>query len=216
MNKQSVLKTICDCFDYNYKIYEDGKVVIDDGLGIDHKATLEVLNKNYCGHLEYESIDEMLVDWLDELENGEDAQKIFSEEIKFIEENKINMNKKFKDSMEVGYYFNKYLSNDETTKEWNASEECSTFTKIVLDHEKEIKLGIFYAFHDVMHEMIYKIEKEIVPTEEHMWDDYCKGFLAGEILGMPTKENLSKVRKAERLWEDNEYGYYQEVLEEVK
>ena len=127
------------------------------------------------------------------------------------------MNKTFKQSMEVGCYFNEYLSNDVTTQEWSASEECSTFAKIVVDYANENKLSIPDAFHDVMHEMIYKIEKEIIPTEDHMWDDYCKGFLAGEILGMPTKENLAKVRKAEKLWEDAEaYGYYQEVLDEVK
>lgn len=127
------------------------------------------------------------------------------------------MNKTFKQSMEVGYYFNKSLSNDVTTQEWSASEECSTFTKSVIDYAEENKLSIPDAFYDVMYEMIYKIEKEIIPAEEHAWDDYCKGFLAGEILGMPTKENLKKVQKAEKLWRDvDTYGYYQEVLEEVK
>ena len=125
------------------------------------------------------------------------------------------MNEIFKKSMEVGYYFNENLSNDVTTQEWSASEECSTFTKIVVDYAKENKCNILDAFYDVMHEMIYKIDKEIIPTEDHMWDDYCKGFLAGEILGLPTKDNLKKVRKAEKLWKDSCYGYYQEVLEEV-
>lgn len=126
------------------------------------------------------------------------------------------MNKIFKQSMEVGYYFNKVLSDDKITQEWNASEECSTFTKIVIDFAEANKLNIHDAFYDVMHEMIYKIEKEIIPTEEHAWDDYCKGFLAGEVFGMPTKENLKKVQKAEILWRDVDYGYYQEVLEEVR
>lgn len=127
------------------------------------------------------------------------------------------MNKTFKQSMEVGYYFNKFLSNDVTTQDWSASEECSTFTKCVIDYAEENKLKIYDVFHYILHEMIYKIEKEIIPTEEHAWDNYCKGFLAGEILGMPTKENLLKVRKAEMLWRDvDTYGYYHEVLEEVK
>ena len=53
--------------------------------------------------------------------------------------------------------------------------------------------------------------------ENHMWDCYCKGFLAGEILGEPTEENIMKVSKAEKLWNDtDEYGYYQEVLNAVK
>ena len=122
----------------------------------------------------------------------------------------------FKQSMEIGYYFNKVLSDDFITQEWSASEECSTFTKIVIEYAEANKLNIHDAFYTYFHELIYKIENEIVPTEDHMWDDYCKGFLAGEILGMPTKENLKKVQKAEYLWRDvDTYGYYQEVLEEV-
>ena len=33
---------------------------------------------------------------------------------------------------------------------------------------------------------------------------------------MPTEKNMELVNKAEKLWKDTKYGYYQEVLEEVK
>lgn len=85
MTKKDVVKTVCDCFDYNYKIYDDGRIVLDDGLGVDHIPTTEWLGADFCGHIEYNSIDEMLTDWLRELKNGKDAQEAFSEEIKFIE-----------------------------------------------------------------------------------------------------------------------------------
>ena len=59
------------------------------------------------------------------------------------------------------------------------------------------------------------LENDFDTIEDHMWDDYCRGFLAGEIIGMPTDENLKMVRKAEKLWKDDCYGYYQDVLDEV-
>ena len=58
---------------------------MDDGLGIDHVSTTKIIGENFCGHLEYNSVEDMLLDWLEELKNGEDAQKVFAEEIKFIE-----------------------------------------------------------------------------------------------------------------------------------
>ena len=83
--KETVLKTIMDAFDYDYKIYNNGTVVIDDGLSTEIPSTLEKVGKNYCGHLEYKSIDEALINWLTELKNGKDAQKVFEKETKFIE-----------------------------------------------------------------------------------------------------------------------------------
>ena len=126
------------------------------------------------------------------------------------------MNKVYKQSMEVGYYFKEEVFNDNRTEDWCGSEECATFAKIIIDYTKENGCDINVAFHEIMEETINGINNETITIEEHGWDDYCKGFLAGEILGVPTKENLSKARKAEKLWEDVEYGYYQEVLEEVK
>ena len=127
----------------------------------------------------------------------------------------MNTSLEFKQSMEVGYYFNEEVFNDERTDDWCGSEECSTFTRIIVDYAKENGCDIVEAFYKLMDETINKINSEDIPTEEHAWDDYCKGFLAGEILGMPTETNLEKVKMAEKLWLNPEYGYYQEVLNEV-
>ena len=127
------------------------------------------------------------------------------------------MNKVYKQSMEVGYYFKKELYRDERTDEWSCSEECSVFTKMVLDYAEENECDINFAFYELMDDVVNKINDKTINMKDHMWDDYCKGFLASEILGMPTKENLKKVQKAEILWRDvDTYGYYHEVLEEVK
>lgn len=122
----------------------------------------------------------------------------------------------YKHSMDIGHYFNTEFYNDNRTEDWCGSEECATFTKVVLDYAESNKCDIKTAFYEIMNKTINGINNETIPTEEHAWDDYCKGFLAGEILGMSTEENLDKVRKAEKLWKDDKYGYYQEVLNEVK
>lgn len=126
------------------------------------------------------------------------------------------MNATFKKSMEVGYYFDKELYDDDRTEDWCGSEECATFTRIVVDYAEENKCSIDFAFHELMDEIVNGINNETIPQEEHAWDDYCKGFLAGEIIGKPTKRNLDKVEEAELLWEEPHWGYYQEVLNEVK
>ena len=65
-----------------------------------------------------------------------------------------------------------------------------------------------------------KVIKKATKKEGHfknpMWDEYCKGFLAGQILRLPTEENMKLLDKAEKLWEDTEkYGYYQEALDDA-
>ena len=48
------------------------------------------------------------------------------------------------------------LSNDVTTQEWSASEECSTFTKIVIDYAEENNLTSnqeFINFLDTINEL---------------------------------------------------------------
>lgn len=123
------------------------------------------------------------------------------------------MNNIFKQSMEVGYIFDKKY-NDERTYEWSVSDKLPTMTKMTIEYAKENNVSIECALDVIMKELF---ENDFDDTlEDHLWDDYCKGYLAGVMIGMPTKENLVKVRKAEKLWEDVEtYGYYQEVLDEV-
>ena len=118
--------------------------------------------------------------------------------------------------MKIGYYFYKELHEEHRTREWSGSEECSTFAKKVLDYAEENGCAVDFAFYKLMDDVVNKINDKTISVEDHMCDDYYKGFLAGEILGMPTKENLDKAKKAEKLWENSDkYGYYQEVLEEV-
>ena len=122
------------------------------------------------------------------------------------------MNRIFKQSMEIGaIFYNKYY--DERTWEWCASDKCSTMTKMTIEYAEENNISLECALDIIIKELF---ENDFGAIEDHLWDDYCKGFLAGEIIGMPTRENIKKVKEAEELWEDVEtYGYYQEVLNEV-
>lgn len=124
--------------------------------------------------------------------------------------------KLFKRAMEVGNLFWKRYGHDARTHEWNASEDCCLFCKTIIEKAKENKCSIENAFNEYAEELIDEINNIVTELPCHMWDELCKGFLAGEILGEPTTDNLQKVKKAEKLWEDvDTYGYYQEVLNEV-
>lgn len=124
--------------------------------------------------------------------------------------------KLFKKAMEVGYLFWNRYDKDYRTHEWKCSEECCLFCKTIIERSEENKCSIETAFNEYAEELINEINNIETELPCHMWDYLCKGFLAGEILGMPTEENLKKVKKAEKLWEDvDTYGYYQEVLNEV-
>lgn len=122
------------------------------------------------------------------------------------------MNRTFINSMEIGAIFYEKYYDDERTDDWCGSEECSTMTKKTIEYAKENNVSLECALDIVMNELL---ENDFDTIEDHMWDDYCKGFLAGEIIGYPTEDNLKKVRKVEKLWKDSCYGYYQEVLDEV-
>lgn len=124
--------------------------------------------------------------------------------------------KLYKKSMEVGYLFwNKY-KNDGRVCEWNATVECSDFCESIIRSSNNTGKSINEVFFDTSEQIIETINNETMEIIDHDWDEYCKGFLAGEILGMPTENNMKLVDKAEKLWEDTSYGYYQEVLEEAK
>lgn len=122
----------------------------------------------------------------------------------------------YKKAMEVGYLFNKKYFDDYRTQEWNAMVECSYFCECIIKSSNNTGKSINEVFFNTSEQNIEAINDEIIEIIDHGWDEYCKGFLAGEILGMPTKENMKLVTEAEKLWEDTKYGYYQEVLEEVK
>lgn len=125
------------------------------------------------------------------------------------------MTRLFKDSMIVGYLFVENYYDDYRTDEWKGSEECSLFAAKILGMAKIEHISIEEAFEKYANKFIDEINEIETAIECHMWDDICKGFLAGEIIGLPTEENLKKVKRAEKLWDDPDYGYYQEVLNEV-
>lgn len=123
--------------------------------------------------------------------------------------------KLYKKSMEIGVLFDSKYKNDERT-DWNASEGCAEFCRYIIEEAAATEYPIRDVFLRSAEYYIGVINNYGVDIKDHDWDEYCKGFLAGEILGMPTEENMELVNKAEKLWEDTSYGYYQEVLEEVK
>lgn len=117
--------------------------------------------------------------------------------------------------MEIGVLFDSKYKNDERT-DWNASEGCAEFCRYIIEEAAATEYPIRDVFLRSAEYYIGVINNYGVDIKNYDWDEYCKGFLAGEILGMPTEENMELVNKAEKLWEDTSYGYYQEVLEEVK
>ena len=84
-DKLEIMGSICDFYDYVWRFYPDGRLVMSDTIL--HNGDVESCNwvgSNDCGHLEYHSLDEMLLDWLDELKTNESEEQ-FTEEIEFIE-----------------------------------------------------------------------------------------------------------------------------------
>ena len=121
---------------------------------------------------------------------------------------------KFKSSMVIGCLFLRdYFTID--TEDWPASEQCATITKLVYKMHKTLGIELEDALKKVMtivKENGYKLGK----VEDHAWDDYAEGFIAGQKFGMPTKKNMKLVKKANALWNSDEgmkYGYYQEVCD---
>ena len=82
--KLEILTRICDYYSYMFRFYPDGRLVLQMMNANTKDTDSEWRGKDDCGHLEYETIDHMLVDWLDELKKNEGSYK-FDEEIKFIE-----------------------------------------------------------------------------------------------------------------------------------
>lgn len=125
----------------------------------------------------------------------------------------------FRNSMKIGCLFNEKYGNSELTDDWNASEECCEFVEHIMDYAELCDKNIADVFESDAYRFILDINewRKKYSFPSHMWDEICKGFLAGQILGMPTELNLRKVEEAEKLWEDPDtYGYYQEVLNEVR
>ena len=73
-----IMGSICDFYDYSWRFYPDGRLVLTDSINKD----VNWRGKNECGHFEYQSLNEMLRDWLDKLTKNE--SKEFDAEIYYI------------------------------------------------------------------------------------------------------------------------------------
>lgn len=80
-DKLEAMGSICDFYNYAWRFYPDGRLILSDFLNDD----CEWRGSNSCGHIEYQSLDDMLKDWLEELEKNEGKDK-FEEEIEFIKQ----------------------------------------------------------------------------------------------------------------------------------
>lgn len=84
-DKLEVLTRICGYYSYTFRFYSDGRLVLQMINANTKDDDSRWRGKDDCGHLEYPSIDAMLIDWLDELKKNEGSYK-FEEEIKFIKD----------------------------------------------------------------------------------------------------------------------------------
>lgn len=83
-DKLEILTRICDWYEYHFRFYSDGRLVMQMLNANTSEDEFEWRGKDDCGHLEYQNLNEALIDWLDKLEQNEDSYK-FDEEIAFIE-----------------------------------------------------------------------------------------------------------------------------------
>lgn len=84
-DKLEILTRICDYYSYTFRFYSDGRLIPQTMNTNTKDDDSTWRGKDDCGHLEYPSIDAMLIDWLDELKKNEGSYK-FEEEIKFIKD----------------------------------------------------------------------------------------------------------------------------------
>lgn len=65
-DKLEIMGSICDFYDYMWRFYPDGRLVLADTILYSKDVkNCEWKGKVDCGHLEYHSLDDMLSDWLD-------------------------------------------------------------------------------------------------------------------------------------------------------
>lgn len=123
--------------------------------------------------------------------------------------------------MIIGNFFEKNLKHKITEDDfidlddWNASEECATFAETVFVLANNVNISMESAARTVF-DMIREVDFRKVT--DHQWDEYTRGFLAGQVLGIPTEDAKKKAERAEEIWFDssNHYGYYQEVLNDLE
>lgn len=77
MTELEMLDKISENFGYKYKVHNGNEVVMEDFLGVDHDPTLEILGKDYCGHLEYKSIKDVIIDFVILFQHGKTGCLIY-------------------------------------------------------------------------------------------------------------------------------------------
>lgn len=91
-DKLGIITRVCDWYGYHFRFHSDGRLVMQMLNANTDENEFEWRGKDDCGHLEYQNIDEMLIDWLDELKQNEGSYK-FDEEIAFIKKMKNEIRK---------------------------------------------------------------------------------------------------------------------------
>lgn len=120
------------------------------------------------------------------------------------------MNNIYEKAMIVSYKLNKNEALKSLTKNWCGTQECRVFTQIIInaiDFKNEEK-----SIDDLMFAIIEGINN----IEIGDYDEYAKGFIAGEMLGMPNEKNKKLYEKIEKEWAENmDIGYYPEAIKKV-
>ena len=98
------------------------------------------------------------------------------------------------------------------TDKWYGSEQCRIFTQIMVNAID------FKNNACTVEDLMYAIIDGINNIEISQYNDYARGYIAGERIGVPTNKNKKIVYEIENIWsKDNgeKWGYYQELVNEV-
>ena len=126
------------------------------------------------------------------------------------------LSKEFIVSMKVGNAVGRNPEMKEVTK-------CADFAKYIYDNSissdsilgENLQVIIANGMQAVLKGMEIPMR-----NDAGNYDDFARGFLAGEILGVPNDKNVALAMRANRIWDDDLdegwYGYYQDVLNEIK
>ena len=176
-DKLEILTRICDWYGYGFRFYPDGRLVLQMLRDNTKEKDFEWRGKDDCGHLEYQSLDDMLIDWLDELKQNEGSYK-FDEEIIFIENMKENSKKScmpdLKDLLQDGEALVKYHLHNEYISRNAITEKGST----------DISASLEMTLHRILESggtenNVYEIMGAKIPTEEEIkeleeFDEYTE------------------------------------------
>lgn len=143
------------------------------------------------------------------------VSKIESVENKIYRDNSDELSNNFMLAMEIGAMPG-ILDDIDENANWNGSEECREFAKMVVYHVKK-GMSMEEAVCNVKADICFHYDDFVTKAEKKSdYDDFARGFLAGEIFGKPNDKNIGFIKDAEKRWaEDMSAGYYQEVLNDA-